>query len=70
VSLMVASASRRSSGRVGGGQDLSAALDLDSAVAAGGSDEFLYAPTCLVHDVVADGHRGEHDRQITITECR
>ena len=39
-------------------------FDLDGAVAAGGSDEFLDAPTGLVLDVVADCHRGDHDAQV------
>ena len=39
-------------------------FDLHGALAAGGADESLDAPTGLVLDIVADGHGGEHDRQV------
>ena len=59
------SASRRSSGSGSAAVRIwSAGFDLDGAVAACGADEFLDAPTGLVLDVVADGHRGEHDAQV------
>jgi hypothetical protein len=49
---------------VGGGEDLVAGSNFHGAVEAGGSHEFLNAPTCLVLDVVADGHRGDNDAQV------
>ena len=62
---ILVSASRRSSGSgSAAGHDLSAYLDLDGAVAAGGAGEFLYAPAILVLHVVAKCHCGEHDRQV------
>ena len=43
---------------------MSAGFDLDGAVAACGSDEFLDAPAGLVLDVVTDGHRCDNDAQV------
>jgi hypothetical protein len=50
--------------RVSGGEDLAAGFDLDGAVALCGAYEFLDAPTGLVLDPVADGQRGEDDREV------
>jgi hypothetical protein len=40
------------------------AFDLRGAVAARGAHEILDAPAGLGFDVVADGHRGQHDAQV------
>ena len=42
-----------------GGEYLAAGFDVDGVVAAGGADEFLYAPPGVVFDPVAYGQRGE-----------
>ena len=41
-------------------------LDLDCAVAAAGSDEFLDAPAGLVLNPVGDGQGGEHHGQVGV----
>ena len=49
---------------VGGGDRLPPGLDLDGAVAAGGRDELADGPARGVLDLAADGHGGEHDREV------
>ena len=41
-------------------------LDLDSAIAAGGLDEFPDGPAGGLLDPAADGQGGEHDRQVRV----
>ena len=41
-------------------------IDSDGAVAAGGADEFLDAPTSLGLNLVTDRHRGDDDAQVRL----
>jgi hypothetical protein len=52
--------------RVFGGEDVLAGADLDGAITACSTDEFLDAPTGLVLDPVADGQCGEHNAQVRL----
>jgi hypothetical protein len=45
---------------------LSTGFDLDDAVATGGAREFLDTSADLGFNVVADGHRGKHDREVRL----
>jgi len=67
VSLMAASASRRSLGSKTAAVSILLPALIGRCGSGGvGAHEFLDAPAGLGLDVVTDGHRGEHDRQVDL----